>query len=131
MPRMMRAVDEGVGRRVDELELDAAILLQDLDIEIRIALEQRDAHRRSHCPASAPQARSAAATRATRRRRHRATARLHGATTTSRPGSRRDARAERGGFMREYPFGAVLFCPSRAMVTALPLSSILGRWRKA
>ena len=41
MPRMMLAVDERLRRRVGQFQLDAAILLQHLDVEIRIALEQR------------------------------------------------------------------------------------------
>ncbi len=41
MPRMIRlpSADERTRRRIAQLELDAAILLQDLDIEIRIAFE--------------------------------------------------------------------------------------------
>ncbi len=34
-------IDERFGRRIAELELDAAILLQDLDVEIGILLEDR------------------------------------------------------------------------------------------
>jgi hypothetical protein len=36
------AVDEGAGRRILQFQLDAAVLLQDLDLEIRVAFENAE-----------------------------------------------------------------------------------------
>jgi len=91
-------VDERIRRRMDQLELDAAILLQDLDIKIRIALEQRPrivagrALRQHGQRAAAQQLVQATAAGVAQARDF--VARKH-----IEPGRRRDTRAEGGGFV--------------------------------
>ncbi len=52
------AVDEGAGRRVLHLELDAPGLAHDAQLEVLVALEDQARRRRSACRSSAPPARS-------------------------------------------------------------------------
>ena len=94
MPRMIRPSTNASAGALHQLELDAAILLQDLDVEIRIALEQRTrivvraALRQHRQRAAAQQLVQPAAARVAQARDF--VARQHVQTR-----GRRDARAER------------------------------------
>ena len=94
MPRMMLAVDERLCRRIAQLELDAAILLQHLDVEIRILLEHRARIVADVARRSARRARSGAASSCRPRAAGVAQARHFVAREDIQAADRRDARAD-------------------------------------